>query len=63
VSGKSGTCPSLTFSVSSTGVTTNASTKFEATTCTGVANGDSVEVKGGKQSNGSVLAREVDKQK
>ncbi|MGE5243988.1 MAG: DUF5666 domain-containing protein [Betaproteobacteria bacterium] len=60
IAGLGGTCPSLTFTISSTHVTTNASTKFEESACSGLANGTSVEVKGTKQSNGSVLATQVE---
>ncbi len=39
-------CPAFTFSVGSITVTTTAATKFEDTSCAGVVNGTSVEVKG-----------------
>jgi hypothetical protein len=61
ISGKGGTCPALTFTVSSTTVVTNASTQFKDTSCAALANGTRVEVKGAKQSNGSVLATRVEK--
>lgn len=61
VAGRSGTCPSLTFTVGTTSVSTNSSTMFEDTTCATLANGDTVEVQGTKQTNGSVLASSVDK--
>jgi Domain of unknown function (DUF5666) len=63
ISGKSGTCPSLIFTVSSTMVTTNASTKFDETPCTALANGDQVEIEGTRQANGSVLATKVEVKK
>lgn len=63
MSAKAGTCPSLTFTVSSTSVATNASTKFEDTACGALTNGDRVEVKGARQSNGTVLATRVEKKK
>ena len=63
ISGKGGTCPGLTFMVSSTMVTTNASTKFDETPCTALANGDQVEVEGTRQANGSVLATSVEGKK
>jgi hypothetical protein len=61
MSGKTGACPALTFTVSSTSVVTNASTQFRDVSCTSLANGNSVEVKGTRQSNGSVLATRVEK--
>lgn len=60
VSGKTGTCPVITFMLGSTQVTTNASTKFDESACTAIVNGDKAEVKGTKQSNGSVLASSVE---
>ena len=61
MSGKTGACPALTFSVASTTVMTNASTLFKDASCTSLANGNSVEVKGTRQSNASVLATRVEK--
>jgi hypothetical protein len=55
-----GACPVINFSVGSTSVSTNASTKFEHTTCSALKTGDRVEVKGAKQPNGSVLATKVE---
>jgi Domain of unknown function (DUF5666) len=57
-----GTCPSLTFTVSSTKVTTSAATKFDESACTALHNGDAVEVKGAKQTDGRVLASRVEKE-
>ena len=61
ISEKSGTCPALSFTVSSTPVVTDASTQFKDTSCESLANGVSVEIKGTKKSNGSVLATRVAK--
>lgn len=61
VSGRTGACPALAFTVGTATVVTDAKTQFEDTTCSTLANGDKVEVKGTKQSNGSVLASSVDK--
>jgi len=61
LSGLTGACPAVTFMVSSTTVVTNASTKYEDTTCATLAGAGRVEVKGTKQSNGSVLAAKVEK--
>ena len=55
VSGLSGTCPSLTFRISGTTVTTIASTKTDAG-CAQVVNGAAVLVNGVRQSDGSVTA-------
>ncbi len=55
----SGTCPTLTFRVSGTAVTTNASTQFEGGGCNAVRNGAKVEVTGTRQADGSVLASKV----
>lgn len=60
-SGVTGTCPAVTFTVSSTTVTTNASTKFDGVACTALAAAGRLDVKGTKQSNGSVLATKVEK--
>jgi hypothetical protein len=57
----SGQCPTISFSVAGTTVTTNASTKFDDVTCSTLKSGDTVKVEGTKQANGSVLAREVEK--
>jgi uncharacterized protein DUF5666 len=63
MSAKAGACPLLTFSVSSTRVTTTSATSFKDTTCGALANGDTVEVKGAKQADGSVLASRVEKKR
>jgi hypothetical protein len=57
----SGSCPTISFSVAGTVVTTNASTKFDDVTCSTLKSGDTVKVEGTKQANGSVLAKEVEK--
>jgi Domain of unknown function (DUF5666) len=62
ISGKSGTCPSLSFTVASTTVVTNAKTDFHDAACSALAGGDRVEVKGSRQTNGSVVATRVEKQ-
>ena len=62
VSGRSGACPALTFTVASTTVVTSAATEFKDTTCTAIANGDRVEVKG-TRSGGTVTAKRVEKKK
>ena len=50
------------FTVGTTKVTTNASTKFEDVTCATLANGMAVEAKGTRQSDGSILATEVERE-
>ncbi|HEY7287713.1 MAG TPA: DUF5666 domain-containing protein [Vicinamibacterales bacterium] len=52
---------SLTFKIGSTSVRTNASTKFDDTSCTALKAGDRVEVKGTRQADTSVLASKVEK--
>jgi uncharacterized protein DUF5666 len=61
VSGRSTGCP-VTFSVSGTSVSTDGKTEFKDTSCSALANGDRVEVKGTKQSAG-VLATRVERKK
>lgn len=62
LSGKAGTCPAITFAVAGSSVATNASTRFDDTTCSALGNGDRVEVKGTRQSNGMVAASRVEKE-
>ena len=63
IAGRSGACPSIAFSLGSTSVATNAATEFKDVTCSALANGTRVEVKGTRQSNGAVLAARVEKTK
>jgi hypothetical protein len=56
----SGTCPSLTFTVQGTKVTTTANTKFDGITCARVQNGTIVEVKGQRQADGTIAAAKVE---
>jgi hypothetical protein len=60
VSGLTGACPTLTFMVQTTRVTTNSATTFDDMTCARVANGMQVEVKGVLQADGSLLASRVE---
>jgi hypothetical protein len=60
VSNKSGNCPSLTFTVQETTVTTDGNTKFNGGQCSQVANGTKVEVEGTHQANNSMLAKQVE---
>lgn len=60
VSARGGTCPAaLTFSVGTTKVTTTATTVFRRTTCEAVVNAAVVEVKGTRQTDGSIVATRV----
>lgn len=59
VSGLSGACPSLMFTVASTVVRTSAQTRFSDGTCANVANGKMVEVEGMRQADGSLTAQTV----
>jgi uncharacterized protein DUF5666 len=56
-------CPAFTFSVGSTVVTTTSSTKFEDTSCAGVVNGVSVEVKGTRTGASAITATKVERKK
>jgi uncharacterized protein DUF5666 len=55
VAGRSGTCPSLTFKVGTTSVATSSSTEFKDVSCAALKNGDSVEVKGSRQTPTAVV--------
>jgi hypothetical protein len=60
VSAVAGTCPAKTFTVQATKVTMNASTTFRGgLTCETVANSVIVEVKGTRQTDGSIVAARV----
>lgn len=59
VSGRTGTCNSITFTVAGVTVITNGATKFEDP-CASIVNGTRVEVEGTRQGNGSILASEVE---
>jgi len=65
VAGKGGTCPSIHFSVGSTTVQTGGSTEFKDVTCSALANGDRVEVKGTRPSTTSttINASRVERKK
>ena len=59
VSALAGTCPTLTFTLSATKVSTTASTTFAGGACTDLANGTLAAVEGAPQSDGSVMAARV----
>ncbi len=60
MSGLTGTCPSLTFTVQQTTIKTNGSTEFKDGSCASVANGKRVEVEGTRQADGTIMATEVE---
>ncbi len=60
ISGLIGACPNLNFSVGTQGVITDAGTHFKDRECSGIRNGQSVEVHGIRQVDGRVLARDVE---
>jgi hypothetical protein len=57
----SGSCAAhnLSFRIGYTTVRTSAQTRFDDTSCTALKVGDSVEVKGARQADGSVLASRI----
>ena len=59
VSGLSGQCPALSFTVRGVAIVTNGSTDFKKGTCRQVEHSRSVDVTGTRQSSGAVLATEV----
>ena len=54
-----GACPNRSFTVSSRQVTTHVGTRFDDVSCGGLASGMEVEVRGSRQSSGSILAARV----
>ena len=56
VAARAGSCPSLTFTVGTTSVSTSGSTEFKDVSCAALKNGDRVEVKGSRQSPTAVVA-------
>ena len=62
IGGLSGACPSITFSVSGSTVSTSASTRFDDA-CGSLKNGERVEVRGIRQTNNVVAASRVEKKK
>jgi Domain of unknown function (DUF5666)/Viral BACON domain/Putative binding domain, N-terminal len=59
VSGLSGKCDNLRFTVAKTVVTTNRDTEFRGGSCERLDNGDKVDVTGLRQADGSVAASDV----
>jgi hypothetical protein len=60
VSALSGTCPAVTFTVNGTTVKTTAATTFDDGTCAHVQNNVRVDVKGVRQTDGSLQATRVE---
>jgi hypothetical protein len=60
VSALTGTCPALAFTVQGTKVTTTATTTFERVTCATVQNATVVDVKGTRQTDGSIVGTKVE---
>jgi hypothetical protein len=60
VSGLTGTCPNVSFTVQNWKVTASETTQFEDVTCGDIKNGMVVEVNGSRQSDGSIKATKVE---
>jgi hypothetical protein len=60
ISGISGSCPNLRFTVAGRIVTTDGETDFDDGSCSGARNGDDVQVRGFRQPDGTVRARRVE---
>ncbi len=54
-------CPIITFYVGTTRVTTTAGTSYDDVTCSTLAAGDLVKVEGVRQTDGSIVAKDVEK--
>lgn len=63
VSGKAGTCPAVTFVVQTKTIVADASTQYLQLTCSTLANGATVRVKGRLEEDGSVTADQIKKSK
>ena len=60
VAALSGTCPTITFTVSGVTVKTTGATRFEDGWCAGVQNNARVEIQGRRQSDGSIQADRIE---
>lgn len=60
ISGLSGSCPDLRFTVDGQVVTTDRETDFRSGNCSSARNGRDVEVRGFRQSNGTIRAHRVE---
>lgn len=61
ISGLGGTCPAITFTLAGKTVRANSSTRFQNIACSAIANGARLEVEGTLQTDGSVLAKKIEK--
>ncbi len=59
VSGLTGTCPTISFTVGTTAVTANAATDYRGGACADVKNGNAVEVDAMKPASGPVVATRI----
>lgn len=59
LSGLTGTCPAMQFTVQARIVTTSSQTNFRGGGCNHLVNGLRVEIEGDQQPNGTVAARDV----
>ena len=59
ISGLAGGCPNLTFNIGGTRIRTNGAAQFNRIPCSFLMNGMDVEVDGSVQTDGVLLAREV----
>jgi hypothetical protein len=57
----SGACPNMRITLPGSVITTNKDTKFRRGSCDDLESGDRVDVKGRRQADGSVLAKEVER--
>ena len=60
VAALSGTCPTITFTVSGIIVKTSSDTRFEDGWCAGVRNNERVEIQGRRQTDGSIQADRIE---
>jgi hypothetical protein len=60
ISGLTGTCPALTFTVRTTVVTTSETTRFRDVPCASLGEGLRVEVRGRRQLDRSIVATRID---
>lgn len=59
VAGLSGTCPAIAFTLNGTSIRATSSTEFKQIGCAAIANGTQIKVEGDRQTDGSVIAREI----
>lgn len=62
VSGLTGQCPAIVFTVQGTRVTTTGATSFRDMSCAAVADGMRVKLRGQRQADGSILASRVEEE-